>query len=427
MLSHARHLVVATDLEQRMWREPTEADNVKNTRDKDTSAAARSAIRRQPAHRRQSRHSSARARSNILSSFHSQIIDEITRGIAEPPLGVRSPVLNSGVSEDGLDLDTSRREALNRGGTRLDPNRRPDPLSRILSPTDPNHQFPIRDPDTPPPGGWDTSSLTPNFAPAAGYHNQSSWRQGERVPGAHPPVFPPRRRNHDLPSYIPSVLLRDYRTGSSRDRSPREPAIDGLGDRQRSLSPSAERESDDAWETLLSTITPDTTLPSTDTSFSSASAATTNPLRNPSSRSTGDTSFSSTSAPTSNPRRNPSSRAVHLALDPYPDHLNPCDYSSDDDDTPVNYHRMIGSGPRLSLRRSPGLPSTLSNHPPIPTISFSFSDSGDSDLQQMQAILDRLARREDIPDDWWASAGLSRTMGRGLSASAEGTENIRTE
>lgn len=69
----------------------------------------------------------------------------------------------------------------------------------------------------------------------------------------------------------------------------------------------------------------------------------------------------------------------------------------------------------------------MSSHPPIPTISFSFSDSGDSDLQQMQAILDRLARREDIPDDWWAGAGLSRTMGRGLSASAEANENNNAE
>jgi hypothetical protein len=57
----------------------------------------------------------------------------------------------------------------------------------------------------------------------------------------------------------------------------------------------------------------------------------------------------------------------------------------------------------------------MSNHPPIPTISFSFDSSTDTDLQQMQAILDRLARREDIPDDWWAGAGLSRNMGRGLS------------
>ncbi|KAJ5665720.1 uncharacterized protein N7477_008168 [Penicillium maclennaniae] len=386
---HARHLIVATHLERRMWREPTEAENIKSAREKDASAAARSAIRRQPTQRRPSRHSSARARSNVLSSLHSHIIDEISRGIAEPQLSVRSPVLNLGVSEDGLDLDSSRREALNRSSMRLGgqpPTRsvEPHPKSyRFQSPTSHSH-----------PGGWATVSPLPLIP------------RSSRL----------RRRNHDPPPYIPSVLLRDYRTGSGRDRPHRESAIDGLGDRQRSLSPSVERDSDDAWETLLSTITPDTTLPSADTSFSSTSAATTNPRRNPSSRSLGTTS-----------QTQPFSRAIRLALDSYPDHLNPCDYSSDDEDTPVNYHRMIGPGPRLSLRRSPGTSSTMSNHPPIPTISFSFSDSGDSDLQQMQAILDRLARREDIPDDWWAGAGLSRTMGRGLSASAEDNDTNRAE
>jgi hypothetical protein len=29
----------------------------------------------------------------------------------------------------------------------------------------------------------------------------------------------------------------------------------------------------------------------------------------------------------------------------------------------------------------------------------------------MQLIVRRLARREDIPDEWWLEAGLSRTLG----------------
>jgi hypothetical protein len=121
---------------------------------------------------------------------------------------------------------------------------------------------------------------------------------------------------------------------------------------------------------------------------------------------------------------------VHLALDPYPSTLHPCDLSSsdeDDEDTPVNYHRYMNSAnPPVSLLR-PGVYSTMSSHPPIPTISFSFSDSGDTDLQQMRAILDRLARREDIPDDWWAGAGLSRTIGRGLNAGVERNETEGNE
>jgi hypothetical protein len=210
--------------------------------------------------------------------------------------------------------------------------------------------------------------------------------------------------------------LRDYRTGNGPVR-PRESAIDGLGDRQRSLSPDGDR---DAWETLLSTITPDVNLPSTDTSFSSNSTSTTNAPLTGASRNSANTS-----------QTHPSSLDTSLtmaSLDPYPDHLNPCDFSSDDEDTPVNYHRVLTpSGLQMPLRRSAGLHSTISGHPPIPTISFSFSDnSSESDLHQMQAILDRLARREDIPDEWWVGAGLSRNMGRGLSASAEPNENDRT-
>lgn len=33
----------------------------------------------------------------------------------------------------------------------------------------------------------------------------------------------------------------------------------------------------------------------------------------------------------------------------------------------------------------------------------------DQELGQMRSILDRMSRREDIPDDWWAAAGLTRS------------------
>jgi hypothetical protein len=77
----------------------------------------------------------------------------------------------------------------------------------------------------------------------------------------------------------------------------------------------------------------------------------------------------------------------------------------------------------IALQHFPDTRSTQSSHPPLPTISLSISDHNNDDLQQMQAILDRLARREDIPDDWWAAAGLARTLDRGLSASMDSTDN----
>ncbi|KAJ5653391.1 hypothetical protein N7490_000394 [Penicillium lividum] len=404
-----------------LWREPPKSDTLKSRMEIDPSVSARSAIRRQ-ASVRPSRHG-ARARgaaTGVLSSFHSQILDEIQRGMGEPQIGVRSPVLNLGISEDGLDLDATRREAFGRNNARSQPNRGPDPLARrartardqallsdLLSRTDSQSRNNER---------RASPSLTPNFAPASLYRTTISpylSSDGIRLPPL-PPLRRTDSRNHDSASYIPSSLLRDYRNGTVSSRSNRDSTMDGLGDRQRSVSPDGEREYD-AWETLLSTLAPDANLPSTTTSFSSTTAPTTDASLN-------NTSRYSAASQTLPP--------VHMALDPYPDHLHPCDLSSsDDEDTPVSYHRITApSGLPISLRRSPGLPSTTSSHPPIPSISFSISDSGDTDLQQMQAILDRLARREDIPDGWWAGAGLSRNMGRGLSTGAnphndnEGTE-----
>ncbi|KAJ5570482.1 uncharacterized protein N7459_009912 [Penicillium hispanicum] len=408
-----------------MWREPSEADTFKSALEKDASAAARSTIRRQPTLRRPSRHITRARGTGVLSAFQSQILDGIQRGIGESHTGVRSPVLNFGISEDGLDLDASRREALGRNTMRPSAQRRGDHTSRRSRTRE--HSFPDL------PGHPDTQirphtvrvsspSFTPNFAPAVAYHTTVSSHpssDGVRLPPL-PPLRRTESRHHDSGPHIPSVLLRDYRNGSAPSRPGREAGIDGLGDRQRSPSPDGDRETD-AWETLLSTITPDATLPSTDTSFSSTSASATDASRNGTSRHSG--ASSQTLPPSLG-----TSRTTNIALDPYPDHLHPCDFSSsDDEDTPVSYHRSAWpSGLPFSLRRSPGLHSTMSSHPPIPTISFSFLDSSnETDLQQMQAILDRLARREDIPEDWWAGVGLSRTIGRGLSTGADPNEHER--
>ena len=49
------------------------------------------------------------------------------------------------------------------------------------------------------------------------------------------------------------------------------------------------------------------------------------------------------------------------------------------------------------------------------------SGNGDDPLEMMggigsmQRIVRNLARREDIPDEWWAEAGLSRTLSREAS------------
>ncbi|KAJ5238573.1 hypothetical protein N7468_003192 [Penicillium chermesinum] len=157
-----------------LWREPTEAETAKSAPDEDSSAAARSSIRRQSAIRRP-RHPNARARgANVLSSFHSQILDEIQRGISEPQSGVRSPVMNFGVSEDGVDLDASRREALGRTTTRPSTHRPDFSSRRARNTTRDQALFDIlRDPP-PRSQSYSSPSLTPNFAPAAASHSASS-------------------------------------------------------------------------------------------------------------------------------------------------------------------------------------------------------------------------------------------------------------
>jgi hypothetical protein len=47
----------------------------------------------------------------------------------------------------------------------------------------------------------------------------------------------------------------------------------------------------------------------------------------------------------------------------------------------------------------------------------------DPDLEQLEGILERLARRDDIPDELWISAGLNPSLARNLDlfARREGT------
>lgn len=75
--------------------------------------------------------------------------------------------------------------------------------------------------------------------------------------------FPPLRRmgrRQVTDGFLPSSSLRQSWSPSG--------AIDGLGDRERSLSPPT-----DPWETMLTTIAPDTQLPSADSSFTSAAVS----------------------------------------------------------------------------------------------------------------------------------------------------------
>ncbi|OQE92076.1 hypothetical protein PENNAL_c0008G05810 [Penicillium nalgiovense] len=413
-----------------MWREPSKSEASKSALEKDSSSSARSSIRRGP-----SRHSSSRVRrADVLASFHSQIIDELRRGAVEPRRVPRfSFIAPHGAIENAVAMEPADREMLinwaqSRSARQTDRANQPPPQTEreLANQIFRNHrdQF-LTDMlgrmDGQPRNTHASPSLTPNFAPALAYHTSASSTppdSGVRLPPMRDRYNSDRASNTSFPPEIPEN--RSYNTQTRRTR---DPVVDGLGDRQRSPSPDGERETD-AWETLLSTITPDATLPSTNTSFASTSAAAPDISRNARPRS---------SVNLTQPM-NAEAAHSHFGLDPYPDQLNPCDFSSDDEDHP-SLREFMG---RAGIIPDPH--STMSSHPPvpIPTIMpasvLALSDGHDQnpslsdrrhqndDLHHMQVILDRLARREDIPDDWWAAAGLARTLDRDLNASMDSTD-----
>ncbi|KAK9856210.1 hypothetical protein MYU51_000911 [Penicillium brevicompactum] len=405
-----------------MWREPAKAEANKTALEKDPSAATRSSIgRRGRAYRAR--------RSGMLSSFHSQIIEELRRGPGSQTNAERfpeaSPVIHAnGVSEDGVTLEDLQREAWGRQPPYQVPRRRSGHHNRQSRNTRTAANFLASS---------DSVNALPGFSyptrPSSGYTpsylGQTQWPSSSDSPGI-PVRLPPLRRTDSYGSDLARFLqanahmppeVMDLRSRNDRSRLSRRAGVDGvmdgLGDRQRSPSPDGERETD-AWETLLSTITPDATLPSNDSSFASTSAA----------------------APDARNRARPAHSSSlgsrHVTLDPYPDHLNPCDFSSSDDEESPRHREMLilereALRARETRRRERN--STLSAHPPLPPIAFAIQDNSNhssDEIQQMQVILDRLAGREDNHHDWWAAVGVTPTLNRGLNDSMDSTDTEST-
>ncbi|KAL2160611.1 hypothetical protein VTH06DRAFT_1299 [Thermothelomyces fergusii] len=167
--------------------------------------------------------------------------------------------------------------------------------------------------------------------------------------------------------------LRD--DASSGRASPWAADADGLGDRNRSLSP----EGDTDWGTLTTTLTPDPQPPSAGSSFASATT------RRAAAPASSRTSFTA-------PDTAETSSFEH-----------PCESGCDNSDTEGDEEDDMDpmSLSSLNTLRRPA-----------------FRGSGDDPvelLEPWQRIVRNLARREDIPDDWWADAGLSRTVSREAS------------
>ncbi|KAI9876426.1 MAG: hypothetical protein M1830_006529 [Pleopsidium flavum] len=263
-----------------------------------------------------------------------------------------------------------------------------------------------------------SASLTPRFAPAYRfdelatdpYHSTSS----SAAPG--PDIIPPeaihRSTNRSERDNNPSLRRVGHRsiTESIHQENARVSRragvyVDGLGDRERSFSPE-----DESWETLLTTIAPDEHLPSASSSFTSATASA--------------SSLSSNSASSTNTLITaPSSTSETLNAIPFCDMSDSEgsgteaeDWEMHDDDDPEDLPSRNPHQYSANVRaRSQIIDRQLDEHFNRASLEAAEQAEGEEfrrgELPHMQSVLGRLARRDDIPDEWWAAAGLSRNVG----------------
>jgi hypothetical protein len=326
-------------------------------------------------------------------------------------------------------------------------------------------------------------ALTPNFAPAAASRSRSHRESSQshlqsrspeprsatlnrsRSPWAEPAHTTRRENatvaeededNSDNAVGLPPLRRMGRRTiadgplPSSSLRESWSPAasIDGLGDRDRSVSPVV----DDHWDTMLSTVVQDPLAPTAESSFTSAAASASFSNSHPSSRAGSSNSNSASSSRThlTVPSRRQSSteqfmRACDTSDDDTasdteeeddferPQHLfqrarrriaaaqapparNPNRYSQGirdrSRDTTV-YVRNYYQAARRNTIRPPERPLGGQLDGPAESFSDAMQDelqALDSQLRDARAVLEQLTRRDDIPDEFWASVGLSRPL-----------------
>ncbi|KAI5462089.1 hypothetical protein BGZ63DRAFT_355406, partial [Mariannaea sp. PMI_226] len=223
--------------------------------------------------------------------------------------------------------------------------------------------------------------------------------------------------------------------------------VNGLGDRERSLSP-------EVWDTLLTTLTPDPQPPSVGSSFAStvasqsAGVSSSTPLTAPepagatttdqaceSGCENSDTEDFDPEMPPALVRRRRrlrqeerERRRVRMQV-PYYNLDGPVDQ---DRERPNPLTRLPSSGPpatglniaQMHAPRNGWVGHFLTgasddeqvaerrslNRESSTTLPSNLTSQGEEDWAGMLHIVRGLARREDIPDEWWAEAGLSRNL-----------------
>lgn len=190
----------------------------------------------------------------------------------------------------------------------------------------------------------------------------------------------------------PSSRVRYRVAAHINERARREAAqarLDGLGDRDRSISP-LYPEAEATWDTLLTSITPDPQPPSAGSSFASSSAA--------AAASSSSIPQSMNSSMTSLGNDDPSINDCDG-----PESETGSDWDGDDADMD-DLHELDRS------IRGERLWRTYASVARADHIARRHRDP--EHLSGMHRIISRLAERDEIPDEWWAGAGLSRNVRR---------------
>jgi hypothetical protein len=192
-------------------------------------------------------------------------------------------------------------------------------------------------------------------------------------------------------------------------RLTRQARLDGLGDRDRSLSPgslgespavatsfslplSPGMDSGAGWDTLLTSITPDPQPPTAGSSFASnsAAAAASSSSSGPSSASTSMTSVQT-------------------------DEIHICETSDSGSNTEDEEEDMYEFRPFSGDRGEARFWTTYAEAASRRADRAARVDGrigGRDNLDGMHDIISGLAQQDHIPDEWWASAGLSRNLRR---------------
>jgi hypothetical protein len=302
---------------------------------------------------------------------------------------------------------------------------------------------------------------------------EESYETGENNAVAFPPLRRMGRRTiADGP--LPASSLRESWSHAV--------ALDGLGDRNRSVSPFHDQLQ---WDSFLTTVVDDPVAPTAGSSFASAAASASFTNSHPSSRAGSANSAASSQTHLTVPSRRPSPPQNEQFM-------RACDTSEDDSASDTEEEEMDVRGSirrrtvaeairnRLSISESTAprrrmRPSYFSNEPPArdtdryslrvidqsrdsSEVIRSFYHSGiwrdadteaaqrpqipqldgpaeepasasenesipplvqadslqppplDQELRDARSLLERLARREDVSDDFWASVGLTRSF-----------------